>query len=116
MMASSSHDKWSTRKIDQKLAFVCERPVGDFCLFDMLAHDSHCYDFNFDPEVSRTAWSVSRDACTAIGLQIITIDKHGIDDWITNQLYNSGLFSQPSTLNGMWLGYQGTYFHSINFS
>lgn len=109
IMASSSHDKWSTRDYDgETLSFVCEKPLGDFCLFDMIDHQKFCYDFNFDPNVPKTPWTNARDGCGNLGLQMITVNTHGLDNWITKTLYNSGLFSTPSSLNGMWIGYYET--------
>ena len=106
-MSKSGNGQWSTRKFDETLSFVCERPTGDFCLFDMVQHSNFCYDFDLDQQ-SSPGWTLARDACSASGLQIITIPNQNIDNWITKYLYKTGIFTYPSVTNGMWIGYYGT--------
>ena len=83
--------------------------ISDFCLFDMVEHGGQCYDFIIDPNVNNVPWSITRDACANAGLDMITEGGHGFDNWITKYLYNTGIFSYPNTVNGMWIGYYGNY-------
>lgn len=74
----------------------------------MIEHNNFCYDFSIDPNVENMAWSVAKDGCEKSGLQMITVANHALDNWITKYLYDTGIFSVPSSqVNGMWLGYRG---------
>ena len=89
--------------------------ISDFCLFDMVEHGNRCYDFIIDPNVNNVPWSITRDACANAGLDMITEGGHGFDNWITKYLYNTGIFSYPNTVNGMWIGYYGNYLSNTSF-
>ena len=112
IMASSSHNKWSTRKFDQQLSFVCEKPQGSFCQFGLQLKKGHCYDFWVDPNIDKIPWEVASKTCDDYGLQMIVEEDRITDDFITKQLYKSGIFSQGNELNGMWLGYKGRYLYN----
>ena len=73
----------------------------------MVEHGNQCYDFSIDPNVNNVPWSIARDACQNSGLNMITEGSHGLDNWITDHLYNTGIFSYGYTVNGMWIGYYG---------
>ena len=108
IMKQSRQHQWANTQfewLDKKLLFV----ISDFCLFDMVEHGGQCYDFIIDPNVNNVPWSITRDACANAGLDMITEGGHGFDNWITKYLYNTGIFSYPNTVNGMWIGYYGNY-------
>ena len=108
IMKQSCQQQWAKTQfewLDKKLLFV----ISDFCLFDMVEHGGQCYDFIIDPNVNNVAWSITRDACANAGLDMITEGGHGFDNWITKYLYNTGIFSYPNSVNGMWIGYYGNY-------
>ena len=73
----------------------------------MIEHGNQCYDFLLDPNVNNVPWGITRDNCKNIGLQMITEAGHGFDNWLTKYLYDTGIFSYPNTVNGMWIGYYG---------
>ena len=73
----------------------------------MVEHGNQCYDFSIDPNVNNIPWAIARDACQNSGLNMITEGSHGLDNWITDHLYNTGIFSYGYTVNGMWIGYYG---------
>ena len=75
----------------------------------MVEHGGQCYDFIIDPNINNVPWSLTRDACANAGLDMITEGGHGFDNWITKYLYNTGIFSYPNSVNGMWIGYYGNY-------
>ena len=81
----------------------------------MVEHGGQCYDFIIDPNINNVPWSLTRDACANAGLDMITEGGHGFDNWITKYLYNTGIFSYPNTVNGMWIGYYGNYLSNTSF-
>ena len=62
LMSQNSEAKWSTAKFDQNAGFVCEKPQGSFCMFDLIPHSGSCYDFYLDPFASPVNWDVADDS------------------------------------------------------
>ena len=115
IMASASKNMWSTRDFDQSLSFVCEKGVGDYCLFGLVQHAGSCYDFYLNPDIENVPWEVAQKTCTDSGMNMITEEDKKQDDWITQHLYQTGIFTSPSSINGMWLGYYETDTNSQEF-
>ena len=71
-MSQNSKAKWSTAKFDQNAGFVCEKPQGSFCMFDLIPHSGSCYDFYLDPFASPVNWDVADDSNLFLHLKKIS--------------------------------------------
>ena len=46
--------------------------------------------------------------CNDVGMELTTVDDTDEDQWLTQHLFNTGLFND-GPIFGVWIGYQGIY-------
>ena len=105
---------WQTRDKMEKLGFVCEKKINDFCIFDMAEFGSYCLDFRLDGRYDLHSWGGARQDCNKYGMTMLQIGGETKDEFINQKLVESGLFSKDGDALGIWIGAQGG--KSINSS
>ncbi len=81
--------------------------VSAFCLFDLVPHGERCYEWYTDFDANNHNWLNGRKVCNDVGMELLTVDDADEDQWVTQTLFNTGLFNY-GPINGVWIGYQGT--------
>ena len=100
--------KWGTAgKGATNLGFVCEKPTGDFCAFDMVDYGSYCLDFRLDARYDMHDWAGARADCENYGMKMLQISAQHKDEFINDYLVDTDLFTTESGLLGVWLGASG---------
>ena len=59
---------WQTRDKMEKLGFVCEKKINDFCIFDMTEYGSYCLDFRLDGRYDLHTWGGAKQDCDKYGM------------------------------------------------
>ena len=86
MYADSKSGFWQTRDKMEKLGFVCEKKINDFCIFDMTEYGSYCLDFRLDGRYDLHSWGGARQDCNKYGMTMLQIGGESKDEFI-NQIF-----------------------------
>ena len=115
MYADDKSGFWQTRDKMEKLGFVCEKKINDFCIFDMAEFGSYCLDFRLDGRFDLHSWGGARQDCNKYGMTMLQIGGESKDEFINQKLVESGLFSEGGDALGIWIGAQGGKFEILKF-
>ena len=101
--------KWTTKTLTLTQGFVCEKPTGDFCIFDMVPYSGACFDFRLNTQTDLHTWHAARQQCEVYGLQMLQISNKNKDEFINDYLVDTDLFPGDGQIKGIWLGGIGTW-------
>ena len=91
----------------QKFGFVCEKKTYDTCVFDLVEYGDQCVDFRLDARYDQHSWDGAKQMCKDFGMDMLQMSNKGKDEWVNEQLWNSGLFGSDVTYKGVWIGAHG---------